>query len=107
MNDSSSNWSSFLAGMCIGAGIAFLLAPQSGAQLRRSIRDYTDDARDQLNEATDRGMAAWDSAVDQGREYVSEFVERGTEAVRETVKTAQREGEGIRHRARQAVREQA
>ena len=32
--EDSSNWSAFLAGAFIGAGIALLVAPQSGSELR-------------------------------------------------------------------------
>jgi len=37
---------SFLIGGIIGAGVALLLAPQSGRKTRRQIMDAADDARD-------------------------------------------------------------
>ena len=73
----SSSASIFLAGACIGAGIALLLAPQSGAQLRTSLRGYAERTKDELNDA-------WESAVDSGKEYVErgkEYIEEGQEAL--------------------------
>ena len=45
--EDSSNWSAFVAGAFIGAGIALLLAPQSGSELRSSLRDYASRAKDE------------------------------------------------------------
>lgn len=53
-------WSTFLAGALIGAGVALLFAPQTGAELRGMLRTYASRARD---EAMDRGKGARDSAV--------------------------------------------
>ena len=69
-DSSNSNWSAFMAGALIGAGVALLLAPQSGNELRSTLRDYASKAKDELDEATEKGRAAWDSAVERGQEYV-------------------------------------
>ncbi len=66
----SSNWSAFVAGAFIGAGVALLLAPQSGSELRSSLRDYASKAKDELDEAAEQGRAVWDTAVERGQEYV-------------------------------------
>jgi gas vesicle protein len=69
----------FLAGAIIGAGIALLLAPQSGAETRDILRDYAGRAKDDLMErgqeakatlttALERGKAAFESAKDRGKE---------------------------------------
>ena len=55
--------SSFLAGACIGVGVALLFAPQTGTRLRKSLRRYADDATDQMSEA-------WDTALERGQEYI-------------------------------------
>ena len=47
--EESSNWSAFMAGAFIGAGIALLLAPQSGTELRSTLRDYASKAKDELD----------------------------------------------------------
>ena len=80
----SSNWSAFLAGAFIGAGIALLVAPQSGSELRTSLRDYASRAKDELDEATEQGRAAWDTAVERGQEYV----EGGKQAFRNAGRAA-------------------
>ncbi len=94
-------FSAFFAGALIGAGIALILAPQTGAQLRRSLRDYASDATSELEHLADRGTAAWDDMMEQGEEYV----ERGAEAVKDTAKKAERYAEGAAQRTRQAVRQ--
>lgn len=80
----SGNLAGFFAGALIGAGIALLLAPQSGAQLRGTLRDYAARAKDELDEAVDHGTEVLDSAVAHGQE----FVEKGKESFRETGRQA-------------------
>jgi len=76
-NGFSSSASIFLAGACIGAGIALLFAPQTGVQLRTTLRGYAEKTKDELNEA-------WDTAMESGKEYVErgkEYIEEGQEAL--------------------------
>jgi len=80
----SGNFSAFLAGALVGAGVALLFAPQSGSQMRGLLRDYAVRAKDELDEAVDRGADAWDSAMDSGKE----FVEKGKESLREAGRQA-------------------
>ncbi len=84
----------FWAGALIRAGIALLLAPQTGAELRGMLRNYGARARD---EAYERGREGWDTAVERGKDYV----ERGKETMREAGRTA-REYVG---RGKEAVKE--
>lgn len=79
--ESSAGWSAFLAGAFIGAGVALLLAPQTGSELRGMLRNYASRAKDDL---MDRGREAWDTAVDRGKDYM----EAGRETVREAGRTA-------------------
>jgi len=44
----ATGWSAFLAGALIGAGVALLVAPQPGTELRGRLRDYTNRATDDL-----------------------------------------------------------
>lgn len=83
MNESS-NWSAFMAGAFIGAGIALLLAPQSGPELRSTLRDYAAKAKDELDEAAEQGRAVWDTAVERGQAYV----EGGKQALRHAGRAA-------------------
>ncbi len=101
-HDDSSNWSAFMAGAFIGAGIALLLAPQSGTELRSTLRDYASKAKDELDEAAEQGRAAWDQAVERGHEYVAtgkqslrqagraarEFVDEQVETAKQSVEEA-------------------
>jgi gas vesicle protein len=70
----------FLAGAFVGAGVALLVAPQSGAKLRRMLQRYAYEAGGELIE---KGREAWDTAVEQGKEYL----ETGIEAIRGATKT--------------------
>ena len=90
-----SNLSVFVAGALVGAGVALLFAPQSGSQMRRLLRDYAARAKDELDEAVDRGTDAWDSAKDRGQE----FVEKGKESLRE----AGRQAKGFAEAGRKTV----
>ncbi|MGH7232355.1 MAG: YtxH domain-containing protein [Nitrospiraceae bacterium] len=88
----------FLAGALIGAGIALLLAPQTGSELRGMLRNYASRARD---EAYDRGREVWDTAVDRGKDYM----ESGKESMREAGKTAREYMESGKEAIREAGRE--
>ncbi len=106
----SSNWSAFVAGAFIGAGVALLLAPQSGSELRTSLRDYASRAKDELDEATEQGRAMWDTAVERGQEYVEggkqAFRNAGRstrEFVDETAQTAQKTADTAKKTAEDAV----
>jgi len=80
----SGNFSVFMAGALLGAGVALLLAPQSGSQMRGLLRDYAARAKDEFDEAVDRGSEVWDRATERGEE----FVEKGKESLRESARQA-------------------
>lgn len=80
----SGNLSGFFVGALVGAGIALLLAPQSGAQLRRLLREGAARAKDELDGAVIHGVEVMDSAVERGHE----FVEEGKKSLRETGRQA-------------------
>ncbi|HMZ55016.1 MAG: YtxH domain-containing protein [Nitrospira sp.] len=100
-HDDSSNWSAFMAGALIGAGIALLLAPQSGPELRSTLRDYASKAKDELDEAAEQGRAAWDHAVERGQEYVAS----GKQTLRQAGRTARDVVEDTVETAKQSVEE--
>lgn len=79
--DESTGMSAFLAGALIGAGVALLLAPQSGSELRAMLRDYANRTKDDLVE---KGQEAWDTAVERGKEYY----DKGEEAIRDAGRSA-------------------
>jgi len=68
-------------GALMGAGVALLLAPQTGSELRGMLRSYASQATDEIAE---RGREAWDTAVERGKEYM----ETGRQAMSEAGRTA-------------------
>lgn len=91
----SGSLSVFFVGALVGAGVALLFAPQSGAQMRGLLRDYAARAKDELDEVVDRGTEALDSAAERGQE----FVEKGKESLRESG----RQAKGFAEAGRNAV----
>jgi YtxH-like protein len=67
-------WSAFIAGGVMGAGLALLLTPQTGSQLRSMMCNYASRAKE---EALKEGEAALDTATERGKE----FYEKGEAAV--------------------------
>ncbi len=63
---------SFLLGGIVGAGLALLLAPQSGAETRRKITDASGDLREKADEFIDQAKTSVDSAIHKGRDIVEE-----------------------------------
>jgi gas vesicle protein len=60
---------SFLLGGIVGAGLALLLAPQSGEETRKKIRDLADDVKDKTTGYVDKTKGKVTSYVDDGKEY--------------------------------------
>jgi len=73
----------FLAGAILGAGAALLLAPQTGAETRRLLRDYAEKAEEEIRERLPEAKAMLDSAIEKGKE----FVEKGKDFVSEKKST--------------------
>jgi gas vesicle protein len=88
----------FIAGALIGAGIALLLAPQTGSELRGMLRSYAYKARD---EAYEKGREVWDTAVERGKDYL----ESGKETMREAGRTAREYVESGKETVKEAGRE--
>jgi gas vesicle protein len=88
----SGNLAGFFVGALVGAGIALLFAPRSGAQMRGLLRDCAARAKNELDEAVDHGAEVMDSAVERGHE----FVEKGKESLRETGRQAKEFAEARR-----------
>jgi gas vesicle protein len=71
----------FLVGGFVGAGIALLLAPKSGRELRKDIEDIAADTRNKFITTVEKGKelyvegtAAVKNAIEAGKEaYVSEI----------------------------------
>jgi gas vesicle protein len=94
MNDDQSNGTlgsiiAFSAGALLGAGIALILTPQSGAETRKRVRDYSAKAVDQLRARSQDAQTAVKTALEPGKEafeaakeYGKQAFETGKEAVK-------------------------
>jgi gas vesicle protein len=78
---------SFLLGGVVGAGIALLLAPQSGEETRRKIKDLAEDVKDKTTGYIDETKSTVSSYVDKGKGFyeekkslVASAIEAGKEA---------------------------
>ncbi len=79
---------SFLAGAAVGAGVALLVAPKTGPELRAKIKDLTDDAVDKIKEYATEAQDKIKSTLEDGKELIMEkksiitsAIEAGTEAM--------------------------
>lgn len=88
---------SFLLGGMVGAGLALLLAPQSGEETRKKIKEFTGDVRDKAGDYMAQAKEGVSSTVDKSKHFLDEkksviaaAVEAGKEAyLRETQKPHQ------------------
>ena len=58
---------SFLLGGIVGAGLALLLAPQTGQETRRKIREIADDIKDKTEEYIGEAKHKVTAVVDEGK----------------------------------------
>lgn len=79
----------FLAGAIIGVGAALLLAPQSGAETRKLLKNYAEKAEEEALEKAKEAKATFEKAVEQGKQFINEkktvltaAFEAGKEAIR-------------------------
>jgi gas vesicle protein len=63
----------FLVGGLVGAGIALLLAPKSGKELRKDIEDIAADTRDKIATTVEKGKELYV----EGTEAVKHAIEAG------------------------------
>lgn len=66
----------FLMGGIIGAGIALLLAPKSGKELRKDVQGLASDAKEKLSVAVERGKELFE----EGKSAVAEAIDAGKTA---------------------------
>ncbi|MCL5061924.1 MAG: YtxH domain-containing protein [Nitrospiraceae bacterium] len=84
---------SFLLGGMVGAGLALLMAPQSGAETRRKIREFTDDVKEKASDYAGEAKEKITSTVEKGKHILDEkksaitaAFEAGKEAYEKEVK---------------------
>jgi len=67
-NTGSKMFFSFLTGAAIGAGLAFLFAPQSGKETRKQIKDFSEklggEVRDEVEKLGEKAKTFVDEAKD-------------------------------------------
>lgn len=78
---------SFLLGGIVGAGFALLLAPQSGDETRKKIRQLTDDVKGKTMDYVEEVKGKVTTGIDRGKDYyeekksvVASAIEAGKEA---------------------------
>jgi gas vesicle protein len=87
-------WIAFGIGVCAGAAVALLYAPQSGKTTRRKIRsgvddaqDYLADAGDYLKEQADRLSKEAKKAMEATKDKFDDVVDVANDVVAKAAKT--------------------
>jgi len=63
---------SFLLGGIVGAGLALLLAPESGLETRKRIKDFAGDVKDKAKDYTEEMRGKITSTMEKGKELYEE-----------------------------------
>jgi len=63
---------SFLLGGIVGAGVAMLLAPQSGRETRKRIREFADDMKEKAEDYVEQIKKGVTSTVEEGKDFYEE-----------------------------------
>jgi gas vesicle protein len=63
---------SFLLGGMVGAGLALLLAPQSGPETRKKIMDIADDVKEKAGDYVAQAREKVVATVEKGKGFVDE-----------------------------------
>ena len=95
--DSGNLWA-FVTGAMVGAGVALLFTPESGAQLRGLLRDFATRAKDELDNAVDRSVDSWDDVRDRGED----ILEKGKESLHEAGHQMKEFADAGRRKAKEA-----
>ncbi|MBA3646313.1 MAG: YtxH domain-containing protein [Gemmatimonadaceae bacterium] len=102
-NREGSSIGPFIIGLALGAGIALLMAPQSGEETRRDIADKVSRAKDAARDAVSELGDVIGNTLEEAREKVETGVESAREAVdvrRRRVHTAVEAGRVAARQAR-------
>jgi gas vesicle protein len=62
----------FILGGLVGAGIALLVAPQSGIETRKKIKEFAEDATDKANELAETTKEKVVSSIDTAKSMYEE-----------------------------------
>ena len=72
---------SFLLGGIVGAGLALLLAPQSGEETRQKIKGLADDVKEKTTGYINEAKGTVDSYVEKGKGFYEEKKSLVTSAI--------------------------
>ncbi len=61
---------SFFIGGLIGAGIALLVAPKSGVETRKQIKEFAEEAKDKAETYIGKVKEKASAAVEKGKEFI-------------------------------------
>ncbi len=82
----------FLGGAIAGAIAGILLAPKSGAETRRELRDYARKTEEEVIEKAKEARAALDDVIERGKHFVADrradveaALKAGKEAMKERI----------------------
>jgi len=84
---------SFLAGAVVGAGVALLVAPKTGEELRATIKDLADDAVDKIKEYASEAQDKIRSSYAEGKDMIMEKKSILTSAIEAGKEAMEREKE--------------
>jgi gas vesicle protein len=87
---------SFLAGAAVGAGVALLVAPKTGGELREKIKSLADDAIDKIKDYTCEAQDKIKSTLEDGKELLNEKKSIITSAIEAGKDAMERERERLK-----------
>ena len=82
---------SFFLGAVVGAGLALLLAPLSGREVRQKISDYAEDVKEKAGDYAEETKTTASSKLHKGREFLEERKSVLTTALEEGKKAYDKE----------------
>lgn len=88
---------SFLAGAAVGAGVALLVAPKTGEEIRNKIKVLADDAIDKIKEYTSEAQEKIKSTIEDGKDIISEKKSILTSAIEAGKEAIEREKEKLKN----------
>ena len=81
MADSNNGLGYFIVGMGIGVAVGLLVAPRSGEETRKLLREKADEGADYVRTRTDEGREYLRRRSDEFREQATDFVEKGRDTI--------------------------
>lgn len=96
-------WSASLIGALIGAGAALLLAPATGDETRRRMRENLDDIQDLTQDQIQRGRMRVTELIQSGRDVANDLANRAQDQLPEVIDRTRQGVEKATDRAQRAV----